>query len=88
MATRLDAQIAATVESRRDVQRLAGGAVAAICCILGNTWNQMLVWDAQIAATVQVRESSFSEVGEIASDGPEARLLPCVASSEFLGIGS
>ena len=40
----------------------------------------MLVWAAQIAATVQVCESSFSEVGEIASDGPEARychlLLP------------
>ena len=46
------------------------------------------MWDAQIAATVQVRESSFSEVGEIASDGPEARLLPSVAFSEFLGIGS
>ena len=46
------------------------------------------MWDAQIAATVQVCESSFSEVGEIASDGPEARLPPSVAFSEFLGIRS
>eukprot|EP00439_Symbiodinium_sp_Y106_P084116 s109_g24.t3 len=42
---------------------LAGGAVAAICCIFGIPWNM----DAQIAATVQARYVSFSEVDEMDS---------------------
>ena len=42
------------------------------------------MWDAQIAATVQVSESSFSEVCEIASDGPEARYCHLLHSRNSL----
>ena len=54
------------------------------CCHLLHpwTWNLKLLWDAQIAATVQVCEAC-QEVDEMFSDWTEARLLPSVASSDL-----
>ena len=48
------------------------------CCHLLHpwTWNLKLLWDAQIAATVQ-------EVDEMFSDWTEAPLLPSVASLDL-----
>ena len=48
------------------------------CCHLLHPW----MWDAQIAATVQVCEAC-QEVDEMFSDRTEARLLPSVASLDL-----
>ena len=55
---------------------------AGIQCILEISLNLRLLWDAQFAATVQVREAS-PEVDEMFSDWTEAWLLPSVASLDL-----